>query len=102
MQFQFLPAEDSGLQQKELKGCVSSGIAFSMVAVQGIHPAQVLHELGMESPSLVSTCVCSKHQGLVKISLELPSDPCKGELLSKPQLTIIFLNRDSWNQYSER
>lgn len=44
---------------------------------------------------------CSKHQSLVTIPLELPSDPCKGELMSKPQLIITFLNRDNWNQYSE-
>lgn len=102
MQFQFLPAEDSGLQQKELKGCVSSGIAFSMVAVQGIHLAQVLRELGMESPSLVSTCVCSKHQSLVKIPWSFQETPARVSCCQNHNLTIIFLNRDSWNQYSER
>lgn len=74
---------------------------FPMVAVQGIHLAQVFWELRMESPSLASTCVAPNTKFCLKIPLELLDDPCKGELMSKPQLIITFLNRDNWNQYLE-
>lgn len=58
-----------------IAGCVSAGIAFPMVAVQGIHLAQVLRDLRMESPSLASTRVAPNTKFCFKIPLELPNHP---------------------------
>lgn len=75
--------------------CISRG------GSAGNAPCPGFPRVRMESSSLASTCVAPNTKFCFKIPLELPNDPCKGELMSKPQFVITFLSRDNWNQYSE-